>query len=161
VLGERRAERHVEAMLELCPDLLALVRVKIRVEGDVLHRVLQILLDVELLLRREVSVEHDASLLLLAEQPAPEGTPGGFSGPRRFSRRRAERGEAVFGAHGVAAADDHRVCGPGIAGLALDLLFYPRESRLVHAAQSSGLVLDAEQDEAPVLWLPIHPSLLR
>ena len=67
----------------------------------------------------------------------------------------------MFGANGVAAADDHRVRGPGIAGLGLDLLFYPREPRLVHAAKSRGLVLDAEQDEVPVFWLPTHPSLLR
>src|SRR4028119_986403 len=197
MLSERRAERYVQAVMQLLPDLLALLCVEIRVEGEVLYRVLQVVLGVELLLCREVPVEHDASFLLLAEQPAPEGMFGGFAVPRGFSRRRAERCESVFGAHGVPTTDDHRgggpgiagagggarrragrcesvfgahgvpttddhrVCGPGIAGLGSDLLFYPRESRLVHATQSRGLVLDAEQDEAPVFLLPSHPSLLR
>jgi septum formation topological specificity factor MinE len=46
VFGERRAERHVEAMVELRPDLLALFRVEVRIEGDVSNRLLQVVLGV-------------------------------------------------------------------------------------------------------------------
>src|SRR4028119_1255293 len=158
MLSERRAERYVQAVMQLLPDLLALLCVEIRVEGEVLYRVLQVVLGVELLLCREVPVEHDASFLLLAEQPAPEGMFGGFAVPRGFSRRRAERCESVFGAHGVPTTDDHRVCGPGIAGLGSDLLFYPRESRLVHATQSRGPGLDPAHAAPAGLPPPPPPS---
>ena len=46
VFGERRAERHVEAVVELRPDLLALFRVEVRIEGDVSNRLLQVVLGV-------------------------------------------------------------------------------------------------------------------
>jgi hypothetical protein len=67
----------------------------------------------------------------------------------------------MFGAHGVAAPDYLLVRRPGIAGLGPDLLFNPGEPRFVYAAQSCGLVLDAEQDEASVFRFSTHPSLLR
>ncbi len=124
MLGERRAERYAGTMLELRPDLLALLRVEICIEGDILYSVLQVILGVEFLLRREVPVEHDVSLLLLTEQPAPEGTPGRFGAIPGLTRQRAEWSEIVFGAYGVAAPDYHRVRGPGIAGFGPDLLFY-------------------------------------
>lgn len=56
----------------------------------------------------------------------------------------------MFSAHGVAAPDDHWVRLPGVAYLGLDLLLYPRQGGFVHAAEYSGLVLDAQQDEVLV-----------
>jgi septum formation topological specificity factor MinE len=46
VFGERRAERHLEAVVELRPDLLALFRVEVRIEVDVSNRLLQVVLGV-------------------------------------------------------------------------------------------------------------------
>ncbi len=59
----------------------------------------------------------------------------------------------MFGSDGVAAPNDHRVRSPGgVAYLRLDVLLYPCQGSLFHAAAYGGLVLDAEQDEVLVVW---------
>jgi hypothetical protein len=109
---------------------------------------LQDVLRVQLLLRRGFPAEHYPSLTS-AEQPAPERRFGGSRGST--SCRLAQKGEAVLGAHGVAAPKDGRVRPPSDAGLRPDLLFYTRQGVPLHATEARGFVFDAEQDEVFVL----------
>jgi len=61
-----------------------------------------------------------------------------------MSCRLAQRGEAVVGAHGVAAPKDGRVRPPSVADLGPDLLFYLRQGVPLHAAEARGFVFDAK-----------------
>lgn len=57
----------------------------------------------------------------------------------------------MLGTHGVAAPQDCRVRSPSVAGLRPDPLLYFRQRVSLHAADFGGFVLDAEQDEVPIL----------